>query len=122
MRCIFESLALKQRYVLERIVQVNARQPTVIHIVGGGSQNQLLCQLTADACQLPVVAGPVEATALGNVLVQAMAVGCSARWPMCAPSCGGSVTLAEYQPRQSPGWDVAYARINKLMEGDSAQV
>lgn len=122
LRCIFESLALKQRYVLERIVQVNARQPTVIHIVGGGSQNQLLCQLTADACQLPVVAGPVEATALGNVLVQAMAVGLLSSLADVRAVVRRSVTLAEYQPRQSAGWDVAYARINKLMEDDSAQV
>ena len=115
MRCIFESLALKQRYVLERITQVHAQQPAVIHIVGGGSQNQLLCQLTADACQLPVVAGPVEATALGNVLVQAMAVGLLGSLADVRAVVRRSVTLAEYQPRRSAGWDVAYAYQQKLI-------
>ena len=115
LRCIFESLALKQRYVLERIAQVHGHQPEVIHIVGGGSQNQLLCQLTADACQLPVVAGPVEATALGNVLVQAMAVGLLGSLADVRAVVRRSVTLAEYQPRQVAGWDAAYARLQQLV-------
>src|SRR5262249_59155738 len=69
-RCALESLALRYRWVLERLEELLARRLEVIHIVGGGSQNGLLCQFTADACNRPVVAGPVEATAIGNVLVQ----------------------------------------------------
>jgi rhamnulokinase len=74
-RAILTSLACKYRFVLERLQHVTDRRFEVLHIVGGGARNRLLCQLTADLTGLPVFAGPVEATALGNVLVQAMAVG-----------------------------------------------
>jgi rhamnulokinase len=69
-RCILDSLALAHRRVLTRIERLTGRTAEMIHLVGGGSANRLLCQLTADACGRPVLAGPVEATALGNVLVQ----------------------------------------------------
>src|SRR4029077_4502789 len=74
-RCALESLALRYRWVLERLEELTARRIDTIHIVGGGSQNALLNQLTADACGRIVVAGPVEATAIGNVLVQAIGLG-----------------------------------------------
>ncbi len=74
-RCILDSLALAHRRAIRQAQQLSGREVDVVHIVGGGVQNELLCQLTADACELPVVAGPVEATALGNVLVQARALG-----------------------------------------------
>ena len=74
-RCILDSLALAYAQALDDARRLSALEIRVVHIVGGGSQNALLCQLTADACGLPVVAGPVEATALGSVLVQARAHG-----------------------------------------------
>jgi rhamnulokinase len=74
-RSIFVSLACKYRYVLERLEVVVGHRFEVIHVVGGGARNELLCQLTADLTALPVIAGPEEATALGNVLVQARAAG-----------------------------------------------
>jgi rhamnulokinase len=74
-RCILESLALGHRMAIRRAVALSGQDVEVIHLVGGGSRNDLLCRLTADACGLPVVAGPVEATALGNVLVQARSAG-----------------------------------------------
>jgi rhamnulokinase len=74
LRCIFESLALKYRRVLEKLEELLGYNLEVVHIIGGGSQNRLLCQLTADACGMPVVAGPVEATAIGNALVQAISL------------------------------------------------
>ncbi len=74
-RCALESLALRYRWVLERLEELTGRRIDTIHIVGGGSQNALLNQLTADACGRTVVAGPVEATAIGNVLVQAIGLG-----------------------------------------------
>jgi rhamnulokinase len=74
-RSILVSLACKYRYVIERLQLVIGYEFDVIHVVGGGVRNELLCQLTADLTGLPVVAGPEEATALGNVLVQARAVG-----------------------------------------------
>jgi rhamnulokinase len=74
-RCILDSLALAYRRALSDAQELSGRHADVVHVVGGGSRNELLCQLTADATGLPVVAGPAEATALGNVLVQARAHG-----------------------------------------------
>jgi rhamnulokinase len=74
-RCVLESLALAHRRTVRQASALSGREVDVVHVVGGGARNALLCQLTADACGLPVVAGPVEATALGNVLVQARALG-----------------------------------------------
>jgi sugar (pentulose or hexulose) kinase len=74
-RCCLESLALKYRWVVDALEELTGRQIDTIRIVGGGSQNALLCKLTADACGRNVVADPVEATALGNLLVQAVALG-----------------------------------------------
>jgi rhamnulokinase len=74
-RCILDSLALAYRRTIGQVQELSGRHADVVHIVGGGARNALLCQLTADACGLPVVAGPVEASAIGNVLVQARALG-----------------------------------------------
>jgi rhamnulokinase len=74
-RCIVDSLALAHRRAVRQAQQLAGRDVDAVHIVGGGARNELLCQLTADACGLPVLAGPVEATALGNVLIQARAAG-----------------------------------------------
>jgi rhamnulokinase len=74
-RCVLDSLALAYRSALEAAQSLSGKHADVVHIVGGGSRNELLCQLTADATGLPVIAGPAEATALGNVLVQARALG-----------------------------------------------
>ena len=73
-RCIVDSLALAHRKAIEDAVRLSGRPVEVVHLIGGGSRNELLCQATADACGLPVVAGPAEATAIGNVLVQARAL------------------------------------------------
>jgi rhamnulokinase len=74
-RCILDSLALAYRRTVRRAAELSGRDVEVVHLVGGGARNSLLCQLTADACGLPVLAGPVEAAALGNALVQARAGG-----------------------------------------------
>jgi rhamnulokinase len=74
-RCVLDSLALAYRRALLAAQELSGRHADVVHVVGGGSRNELLCQLTADATGLPVVAGPAEATAIGNVLVQARALG-----------------------------------------------
>jgi rhamnulokinase len=74
-RCILDSLAAAFARTVEDARRLSGHPIDIVHIVGGGSQNELLCRLTANACGLPVVAGPVEATALGNVLVQARALG-----------------------------------------------
>ena len=74
-RCILDSLALAYRRAIIKLQQLSGRDVDTIHLVGGGARNPLLCQLTADACGLPVAAGPAEATAIGNILVQARALG-----------------------------------------------
>jgi rhamnulokinase len=74
-RCALESLALKYRWTVAQLEEITGQPIRVLHVVGGGARDRLLCRLTADACGIPVVAGPVEATAMGNVLVQAMADG-----------------------------------------------
>ncbi|TYC21381.1 rhamnulokinase [Micromonospora sp. MP36] len=74
-RCIVDSLALAHRRAVRQAQQLSGRHVDAVHVVGGGARNDLLCQLTADACGLPVFAGPVEAAALGNILVQARAAG-----------------------------------------------
>jgi rhamnulokinase len=74
-RCILDSLALAHRRAIRELQALSGREVNAVHLVGGGARNALLCQLTADACGLPVFAGPVEATALGNILVQARAIG-----------------------------------------------
>ncbi|WP_329060560.1 rhamnulokinase [Streptomyces sp. NBC_01429] len=74
-RCVLDSLALAHRRAIEDAQRLSGRAVDTVHVVGGGAHNELLCQLTADACGLPVVAGPAEAAALGNVLVQARAAG-----------------------------------------------
>jgi rhamnulokinase len=74
-RCILDSLALAHRRAVRQAQELSGREVDAVHIVGGGARNELLCQLTADACGIPVLAGPVEATALGNVLVQARTAG-----------------------------------------------
>jgi rhamnulokinase len=82
----------------------------VIHIVGGGCQNELLNQMTADACGLPVIAGPIEATAAGNILTQAMAVGTLKSLADVRAVVRRSFDVKRYEPREIKKWDGAYQR------------
>jgi rhamnulokinase len=116
-RCALESLALKYRWVLERLEKILGRRLEPIHIVGGGAQNRLLCQLTADATGRRVVAGPVEATAIGNIIVQAMARGYVASLAEGRRLVRNSCDLATYEPVSSPGWEEAYGRLASLIGG-----
>ena len=99
-RCILDSLAAGYAQTVERASTLAGRDVDVIHVVGGGSQNAVLCQLTADAAGVPVLAGPVEATALGNVLVQARAHGAvSASLEAMRSTIAASFALQRYEPR-----------------------
>ena len=98
-RCVFESLALKYRHALEQAENLAGRAIGTINVVGGGSQNSLLCQLTADATRRPVLAGPVEATALGNLMVQAYARGHLASLEEMREAVRRSVKVQEYEPQ-----------------------
>jgi rhamnulokinase len=120
-RCCLESLALKHRWVLAALEELTGRRLDTIRVVGGGSQNRLFCQFTADACQRPVVAGPVEATALGNVLVQAVASG---HLPDIATGREAVAVSAEhetFEPRDSDDWDTAFAGFDTLVDASDVR-
>jgi rhamnulokinase len=111
-RCILESLALAHRSALRTAAELAGRDLDVVHLVGGGSRNDLLCQLTADATGLPVVAGPTEATALGNILVQARAHGLVADRTAMRRLVAGTQHLRHYRPSgDQRAWDAAADRI-----------
>ncbi|MEU3463438.1 rhamnulokinase family protein [Streptomyces sp. NPDC006733] len=110
-RCVLDSLALAHRAAIEQAQRLSGRHVDVVHIVGGGARNELLCQLTADACGLPVVAGPAEAAALGNVLVQARAAGVvGGGLPALRSLLRATQPLRHYAPAADRArWDAAAA-------------
>ncbi len=113
-RAILESLAFRYRQVLESLESLAARRFDVIAIVGGGSRNALLNQFVADATGRVVVAGPSEATAIGNVLIQAMGAGVLSGLSQARELVRRSFPLETYQPSPGAAWDEAYARYRAL--------
>jgi rhamnulokinase len=113
-RCVLESLALDYRWVADRLEGVTGSALRVIHIIGGGSSNALLNQFTADATGRLVLAGPTEATALGNVLVQAITSGQLASLAEGRALVRRSFPMDEYMPRPSEQWAAAYERYLRL--------
>jgi rhamnulokinase len=114
-RCALESLALKYRWVLERLEALLGRPMEVIHIVGGGTKNRLLNQLTANATGRPVITGPVEATAIGNLLMQAMALGEIASADEAREIVCRSFDVETFEPVQDSAWEDAYSRFVEIM-------
>jgi rhamnulokinase len=114
-RCVLESLAVKYRWVLERLEELLGKRLDTIHIVGGGSQNSFLCQLTANACNRPVVAGPVEATAIGNVLVQAIGLGLIGSLAEAREVVRLSFEVRAYEPSEPGAWDQPYQRFKAFL-------
>ncbi|MFD1719683.1 rhamnulokinase [Georgenia deserti] len=114
-RCILDSLALAYRRAIRRAAELSGHDVSVVHVVGGGGRNDLLCRLTADATGLPVVAGPAEGTAIGNLLVQARALGdLDGGLPRIREVVAASVAdeLRRYDPPASRlDWDAAEARL-----------
>ncbi len=111
-RCIVDSLALAHRRAVRQAATLAGRTVDVVHIVGGGARNRLLCQQTADACGVPTVAGPVEAAALGNVLVQARALGAGLPDLTAMRALVRSTqSLREYRPSGHDDWAEAEARL-----------
>jgi rhamnulokinase len=117
-RCALESLALKYRWVLERLEEILGRRLEPIHIVGGGSQNQLLNQLTADATGRAVVTGPIEATAIGNVIAQMMALGYVGSLEEGRQIVRNSFEVLTYEPAGGSEWDEAYGRFLSIVGRD----
>lgn len=114
-RTALESLALRYRWVLERLEELLGRTLQTIHIVGGGCLNTLLCQLTADACNRRVVAGPVEATALGNVLVQAIGLKLLGTLGDGRAVVRRSFPVQSYEPHNPQRWNEPYERFQRLI-------
>ncbi|HZJ58093.1 MAG TPA: rhamnulokinase [Clostridia bacterium] len=117
LRCVFESLAMKYRWSLEKLEEITEKSLDVLHIVGGGSQNGLLNQLTANAISRPVICGPVEATAIGNLMVQAMALGEVANLREIRQVVKRSFPTEDYLPKDTRAWDSAYEEFSKHNEG-----
>jgi rhamnulokinase len=114
-RCALESLALRYRMVLGYLEELIGSPIETIHIVGGGAQNRLLCQMTADATGRRVVSGPVEATAIGNLMTQAIALGIAGSIAQSREIIASSFDVQKYRPKASADWDEAYTRFERLV-------
>lgn len=115
MRCIYESLALKYRFALQQLEQVTGKHFKTLHVLGGGAQDGFLCQLTADCTGRNVVAGPIEATALGNILIQLVSLGVLHDLDEGRRMLARTETLKYFQPRAELDWQEAYDRFVKLL-------
>lgn len=115
-RCIYESLALKYKYSFENLKKITGKSFDSIHIVGGGTKDPLLCRMCADACGVKVIAGPIEATALGNIAVQLIALGEIKDIKEARSIIGNSFELKEYNPSDTKKWDEAYKKFVEIME------
>jgi rhamnulokinase len=112
-RTILESLALKYRSVMEAVEDVAGHKIEILHIVGGGIQNELLCQFTANALGRKVITGPIEATASGNILMQAIATGQIESLAEARRIVRNSFELKEYEPQDTPLWQEQYKKSKK---------
>ena len=114
-RCIYESLALKYRWALERLEEIKGERIGQLNIVGGGIQNKLLNQMAADAIDRPVVTGPIEGAAIGNLLAQAMALGEIRTMDELRDVVRASEPVSRYEPNHTPAWQTAYERLLALL-------
>lgn len=114
-RVVYESLALKYRRVLEMLETLVGRRISVLHIVGGGAQNRLLNQLTANAIGRPVIAGPFEATAVGNLLLQMLATGAINSLAEGRALVRRSFAAEVYEPQETAAWEAADVRFGQLI-------
>lgn len=114
-RCALDSLAMKFRHVLGMCEQLNGARLETIHIVGGGTQNKQLCQAAADACGRRVVTGPIEATAIGNLMMQTVAAGDVADIAEAREVIKNSFPVEEYVPRDAAAWSDAWGRFGEVV-------
>lgn len=113
-RCCLESLALQYRLVMQQLVEIHNIQFEKLHIVGGGTQNKLLNQFTADATGMPVVTGPVEATVIGNVIMQAIGLGHLDSLDQARQIIRQSFPMETYTPKETSIWNQQFDRFLKL--------
>lgn len=117
-RCIAESLVFRYRDTIEGMEAVTGKTYPEIHIVGGGIKDTMICQFTSNATKRVVEAGPVEATSIGNVMVQAMACGAIANLADGRKAVKNSFDIARYEPQDSPAWDAAYKEWKKIVKNN----
>jgi rhamnulokinase len=115
-RTILEGLAFKYRMVLDQLREVSGKKLGKIHIIGGGTQNELLSQFTANATGVPVVTGPAEATAIGNLMVQAMAKGYVGSLDEIRKVIRNSFELKTFLPENQAAWEKAYNRFLDVIQ------
>ena len=113
-RCIFESLALRYRQVLDYLRELAPFPIEKLHVIGGGTYNQYLMQMAANSIGIPVVTGPVEGTAIGNIMLQAKASGLVSDMFQMRKIIAESIKLNTYLPQESKAWDEAYQRFINL--------
>lgn len=114
MRCIYESLAMKYRLTFEKLCDCTNKDYPVIHVIGGGTKDGLLCQMTANSCDRTVKAGPIEATVMGNVAVQFMSDGTIKDVAHARQAVADSETLKVYNPENADEWKQAYPRFVEI--------
>jgi rhamnulokinase len=113
-RAAIEGLAMRYRQVLAGLEELTGARVNTIHVIGGGTQNRQLCQATADACGRTVVAGPIEATAIGNIMTQAVTAGAVGSIGEAREVIRNSFPVEEYQPAQTDRWNEAAERFASL--------
>lgn len=114
-RCIDQSLAVKYRFALEQIEMATGKKYDILNIIGGGIQSKLLCQLTADVCGRKVVAGPVEATVMGNIALQLMALGEIKDIKEARKIIANSENVTVYEPQKDENWDEIYKNVKESL-------
>ena len=115
MRCIYESLAMKYRLTFEKLRECTERDYPVIHVIGGGTKDGLLCQMTANSCDRTVKAGPIEATVMGNVAVQLMSDGSVKNIGQARKIVAESSELKTFEPKDTDKWAEAYEDFLKIV-------
>lgn len=114
-RCIYESLALKYRLALEQITQCTGKSFDVLHLMGGGTKDGFLCELASQSIGIPVIAGPVEATALGNIVLQLIALGEIGSIEEGRKIIASTEKVTEFKEKHTPEWDEAFERFCKII-------
>ena len=120
-RCIYESLALKYRLALEQISESTGKTFDVLHLLGGGTKDGFLCEMTAKSLGIPVVAGPVEATALGNIMLQLIALGEVSGIEEARTIIAGTQETKKYAFDRSFDWDKAYEKYKSILQNNKEE-
>ncbi len=115
-RCIYESLALKYRLALEQIAECTGKRFNVLHLMGGGTKDGFLCELTSQSLGMPVIAGPIEATALGNIVLQLIALGEIESIEKGREIIAETEKVKKYEEQHTSDWDEAHERFCKIIK------